>query len=57
MATFHRYLPPAIVEIVAPPEFAKDEDLQERIVDDKMIRSYVEIMFFCCLVVGVTLLV
>jgi len=57
MATFHRFLPPNIKEILPPPEFALDEELAERVIDDKMIRDYVTIMFICSVLVGLVLLV
>lgn len=57
MGAFIQYMPPNISEIIAPPEFAQDEDLQERIIDDKMLRQWVVVMFICSLLLSVVVMV
>lgn len=44
-----RHYPPRIMEVIAPAGFVEDLDLQERLVDDKMTRDYVSVMFISCL--------
>ena len=47
--TYRYNYPPRIAEIIAPTPFVEDLDLQEKIVDDKMTRDYVVVMFICTL--------
>ena len=49
--------PPDIKEIIAPPNFDIDLDMQERIIEDKMITSYVTVMFICSLVLCAVILI
>jgi len=45
-----QYYPPMIKEIILPPEFEQDYDLQEQIMEDKMMMSYAWVMLLFCLI-------
>jgi hypothetical protein len=51
-----QYYPPRIKEIIAPAGFVDDLELQQKIVDDKMTRDYVSLMFACSLLLIVAVL-
>ncbi len=52
-----RYAPPKIVEIIAPAEFVDDEDMQWRIVEDRMMRDYASVLVICCLLLIVVVII
>jgi hypothetical protein len=47
MTQYKQKFPPPIKEIITPPDFAQDLDLQELIVAEKMKRDYVSVLFIC----------
>ena len=55
--TYRYNYPPRIAEIIAPTGFVDDLELQQKIVDDKMTRDYVSIMFVCTLLLIVVVII
>lgn len=51
-----RYFPPRIKEFITPAGFVDDLELQQKLVDDRMTRDYVSVMFVCCLILIVVII-
>lgn len=54
----YRPTPPLkIKEIITPTNFIDDLDLVERVVNEKMLRAYVTILFICSLILTFVVIV
>lgn len=47
MASFKIQYPIGVKEVIAPTPFFEDEELQWRIVDDKMTKDYAKLLLVC----------
>jgi hypothetical protein len=48
--------PPKIQEVITPEEFAVDLELVGRVVDEKMMRVYITILFICTVIMGIVVI-
>jgi len=53
MVQFRRTVPPPIKEIITPPEYLADYDMVERVINEKMMRSYVTILLIASLLLTI----
>jgi hypothetical protein len=47
MPSFKLQFPPRVKEMIAPTAFVEDEELQWKIVDDKMMMDYAKLLLVC----------
>jgi len=56
MTSFKIQAPPRIKEMIAPTAFLEDEELQWKIVDDKMTRDYAKLLLVCSVLLIIVVL-
>lgn len=54
--SFKPLYPAKVTEIVQSTEFYQDEDLQERVVNNKMLHDYTVVLLICSLLLIITVL-
>ena len=57
MPSFKMQLPPRIKAILPPLEFVQDEELQWKMVDDRMTRDYVSVLLVSTLLLIIVILI
>ena len=57
MVQYKPQTPPRVKEIITPSEFLADADLVEMVVDEKMMRVYVQILFICSLLLSFVVII
>jgi len=50
MAQFKTNPPPPIKEIITPPEYLADNEFVERVIEEKMMRSYVTVLLIASII-------
>jgi hypothetical protein len=48
--------PPRVTEVMTPAPFLEDEDLQERVVNNKMLHDYTVVLLICTMLLIITVL-
>jgi len=56
MPSFRMQSPPRVAEVMTPTPFLEDEDLQERVVNNKMLHDYTVVLLICTMLLIITVL-
>jgi len=56
MPSFRMQSPPRVAEVMTPAPFLEDEDLQERVVNNKMLHDYTVVLLICTMLLIITVL-